>query len=154
MVTEKQLPFELELIRSYKNDFFINTGKTLKCFIKRKKRYTLSLQELYDVVEGLNPSEHALNSRWRPRELADFRKIFCVIALERKFTPGNVAKIIKKNHTTPVQLAGLAAGLLKTDPEFRRKYNLVRKTIKKYEDKHNDPVQTGANAEPVLPARL
>jgi hypothetical protein len=153
MVLQRLLPFEEELIQSYINDFYTHTGKKLKVFVDKKK-FKLSLQELYNIVEGLNFTGKALNSRWRPRELADLRKIFCMISIEREFPTGKIAESINRHYTTPSQLANEGAKLLEISLEFQERYEIVRKTIKNHEDRHNEYVQAGANAESALPACL
>lgn len=84
-----------------------------------------TLKEKVNILLGVD-----MSSKGGERTVVDARKIFTVIAIE--LISKNVSKIgrsINKHHVTVMHYRDSGNNLLKTDKEFRDKYNLVKNSI-------------------------
>ena len=152
MMNNRKLSLELELIRAYKHDFFTHTGKTLKCFFRKKNFQDVwkpSLQLIYAAVEEITPG-YCLSDRSRVTELIDARKIYCMLTRLYGYKDDAAGELIKRDRTTIIGQYREGKKLYKTDESFRSQYLKVLTNLTTYENRPNYPTQTGVNTQPVL----
>jgi hypothetical protein len=150
------------LIRGFKKAFYEKTGQKVTVLVwegaDTGRKTITSLTELEEVIEDFNPlrGTFTIKSKYRKRDLAYLRHIFCILAYEYGFSLKEIGEYLGgRDHTTIIHCKKAAKNLLDTgDALFTNTYHSILNHIDDEYRTDNVPVEAEAFPEPVLPTAV
>jgi chromosomal replication initiation ATPase DnaA len=128
-----------QITEAHRKTIEVFTGKKCTIILHDREEEILKLVSLTEIlltVEKFNYTSFSLVTETVNRDVVKFRKIFCLLAAQCKYSARRIGTYLgKKDHSGILYNLRTGNDLLQTDEDFKHLFNTVKKDLLQYGEK-------------------